>query len=369
MPSYLQDPYLGLSTSNIGKVTKGLLGIQTPEEFAKLAEQGKINIAKNTKQEIGGLLSGKSKFAELSNLDWDNPKTYDLVDPLIAKGFKAKTIEQGPDTVTLLYKNPKDIKLLETAKNPYEYGKAYGYSDADIAHFYNKQFGDNGFSMLSEAMGKKSLDVVDDSKGLLGNEKVLYHVTSPKNVPKILKEGIKPNAGKGFTKGQLGQTLSEKDTVYAFDNYNDALRWQTKMNYDATDPKKASQIVPFVDDITKYTPDTHPEYNDFIGVVKKQGSVKPEQIANVEYTKPIRKMAYGEITGQYPVEELQQFKNAIPYLPEARLLSGGQKFDPYATKYNTELNPIQNFWNTQGLSQRPLNPEDYGIIIKGLLGQ
>lgn len=30
MPSYLQDPYLGLSTSNIGKVTKGLLG-KAPE--------------------------------------------------------------------------------------------------------------------------------------------------------------------------------------------------------------------------------------------------------------------------------------------------------------------------------------------------
>jgi len=155
MPSYLQDPYLGLSTSNIGKVTKGLLGIQTPEEFAKLAEKGKINIAKNTKQEIGGLLSGKSKFAELPNLNWDDPKTYDLVDPLIEKGFKAKTIQQGPDTVTLLYKNPKDIKLLETARNPYEYGRAYGYSDADIAHFYNKQFGDNGFNMLLQAMGKK----------------------------------------------------------------------------------------------------------------------------------------------------------------------------------------------------------------------
>ena len=155
MPEYLQDPYLGLSTSNIGKVTKGLLGLQTPEEFVKLAEKGKLNTAKNTKQEIGGLLSGKSKFAELPNLDWDNPKTYDLVDPLIAKGFKEKTIKQGPDTVTLLYKSPEDIKLLENANNPYEYGKAYGYSDADIAHFYSKRFGDNGFNMLSEAMGKK----------------------------------------------------------------------------------------------------------------------------------------------------------------------------------------------------------------------
>ena len=154
MPSYLQDPYLGLSTSQVGNVTKGLLGLQTPEEFVKLAAKGKLNTAKNTKQEIGGLLSGKSKFAELPNLDWDNPKTYDLVDPLIAKGFKEKTIKRGPDTVTLLYKSPEDIKLLENANNPYEYGKAYGYSDADIAHFYNKRFGDNGFSMLSEAMKK-----------------------------------------------------------------------------------------------------------------------------------------------------------------------------------------------------------------------
>ena len=113
-------------------------------------------------------------------------------------------------------------------------------------------------------LGLSTSNIGKVTKGLLGNEKVLYHVTSPKNVPKILKEGIKPNAGKGFTKGQLGQTLSEKDTVYAFDNYNDALRWQTKMNYDATDPKKASQIVPFVDDISKYTPDTHPEYNDLL---------------------------------------------------------------------------------------------------------
>jgi hypothetical protein len=257
-----------------------------------------------------------------------------------------------------------DTRMLDVATLPF-----VGAGAAKAGQVGAKTLGKEVARQVETGTGLLGSNVLDPRQYVLGNEKVLYHVTSPKNVPKILKEGIKPNVGKGFTKGQLGQTLSEKDTVYAFDNYNDALRWQTKMNYDATDPKKASQIVPFVDDITKYKPDTHPEYSDFIGVVKKQGSVKPEQIANVEYTKPIRKMAYGEITGQYPVEELQQFKNAIPYLPEARLLSGEKTFSPYATKYNTELNPIQNFWNTQGLSQRPINPEDYGILIKGLLGQ
>ena len=31
---------------------------------------------------------------------------------------------------------------------------------------------------------------------------------------------------------------------------------------------------------------------------------------------------------------------------------------------NRKLNPINSFWNAKGLSQRPLNPQDYGIEIK-----
>lgn len=40
MPSYLQDPYLGLSTSNIGKVTQGLLG-QTESKLLSDIEKRK----------------------------------------------------------------------------------------------------------------------------------------------------------------------------------------------------------------------------------------------------------------------------------------------------------------------------------------
>ena len=226
MPSYLQDPYLGLSTSNIGKVTKGLLGIQTPEEFAKLAEKGKINIAKDTKQEIGGLLSGKSKFAELPNLNWDDPKTYDLVDPLIEKGFKAKTIQQGPDTVTLLYKNPKDIKLLETAKNPYEYGKAYGYSDEDIAHFYNKQFGDNGFNMLLQAMGKKP----SSNK----TEFELAHELASKNAETLL------GLPKGNTAMDRAKAMGYTTPAY-HGTVSDDVKQLRDLFYSAKNPKVASE--------------------------------------------------------------------------------------------------------------------------------
>jgi hypothetical protein len=199
------------------------------------------------------------------------------------------------------------------------------------------------------------------------NETILYHVTNAENLPNIIQKGIQPNKVEGFTKGVSGKTLSDKGKVYAFDNYNDALRWQTKMDWDVNDPNLSHHIVPFIDDASKYVKDIHPEYSNYLGVLKKEGGIKPEQLLEVNYTKPIDKISAGEKTGEYSVDELNQFKNAIPYLPEARLFSRERFFNPYATKYNTELNPVETFWNTQGLSQRPLNPKDYGIEIKNKL--
>ena len=202
-------------------------------------------------------------------------------------------------------------------------------------------------------------------KNLGKGQKVFYHVTDPNNVKNILKEGIKPNKSKtGFSKGMMGQTLSEKGKVYAFDNYNDALRWQSKMNWDVSDPNKASQIIPYIDDTSKYIKDTHSEYSNYIGVFKKEGSVNPNQFLNVEYTRPIDKLSAGKKVGEFTTEELNKYKNTIPYLQEARMLSDRNYFNPYATLRNKELNPVTNFWESQGLSQRPINEEDFGILLQ-----
>lgn len=223
----------------------------------------------------------------------------------------------------------------------------------------------NPESALQTGMDFMGGGLLGTIKNLAKGQKVFYHVTDPSNVENIIKEGIKPNKSKtGFSKGMMGQTLSEKGKVYAFDNYNDALRWQSKMNWDVSDPNKASQIIPYVDDASKYIKDTHSEYSNYIGAFKKEGSVNPNQFLDVKYTRPINKVSSGEKVGEYTVEELNKFKNTIPYLQEARMLSDRNFFNPYATTRNTQLNPVRNFWESQGLSQRPINEEDFGILLQ-----
>ena len=100
-----------------------------------MAEKGRLQMAKDRSSELKDLKEGKSKFAELS-LNWDDPQTYDLVDEYAKDGFKTKVIDRGGRNVTYLYKNEKDIKDVLSATTPADYGRAYGYSDEDIARFY-----------------------------------------------------------------------------------------------------------------------------------------------------------------------------------------------------------------------------------------
>ena len=67
MPSYLQDPYLGLSTSNIGNVTKGLL---SKTQFEKAQE-----IASKNAETLLGLPKGNTAMdrAKAMGFDVDNP--------------------------------------------------------------------------------------------------------------------------------------------------------------------------------------------------------------------------------------------------------------------------------------------------------
>jgi hypothetical protein len=108
--------------------------------FQALAKTGKMRQAKNKEQELNDLISGKSKFAEV-RLNWDDPKTYDLADKLKAQGFDSTVTQQGNDMVTLFHKTAEDVSPVLNAKTPYDYGKAYGYTDNDIAAFYNNRYG------------------------------------------------------------------------------------------------------------------------------------------------------------------------------------------------------------------------------------
>jgi hypothetical protein len=114
--------------------------IKNSDTFEQLAKTGKMRQAKNKEQELNDLISGKSKFAEV-RLNWDDPKTYDLADKLKAQGFDSTVTQQGKDMVTLFHKSAEDVSPVLNAKTPYDFGKAYGYTDNDIAAFYNNRYG------------------------------------------------------------------------------------------------------------------------------------------------------------------------------------------------------------------------------------
>ena len=136
-------------------------GNPTLEQFKSMASSGKIRQAKTEAQEIEDLLSGKSKFAEV-NWNWDDPDVYDKFDELAAKGYKAKQADDY--RTTFLYQNPEDITPILNAKNPVQYGTAYGYSPEDISAFYLNRRQAFGNPDLEERAYKEYLQDLAESQ-------------------------------------------------------------------------------------------------------------------------------------------------------------------------------------------------------------
>ena len=118
----------------------GIMKVNKGNMFQELAKTGKLQQAKSKQQELDDLTSGKSKFAEV-RLNWDDPNTYDLADNLKMQGFDSTVTQQGADMITLFHKPNANLTPVLSAKNPYDFGKAYGYKDNDIAAFYVNKYG------------------------------------------------------------------------------------------------------------------------------------------------------------------------------------------------------------------------------------
>jgi hypothetical protein len=137
-------PVMGLAAAPVA-IVKGIkgakaasfqdVGKQDKDKFLELASTGKLVQAKGQQQEIDDLLKGRSKFAELT-LNWDDPKTYDMIEDFEKKGYKSYHHSQRPDAPTYIYRDKKDIEGILAAQTPFDFGRSYGYSDADIANFY-----------------------------------------------------------------------------------------------------------------------------------------------------------------------------------------------------------------------------------------
>lgn len=119
----------------------------------------------------------------------------------------------------------------------------------------------------------------------------LFHVTFRKTLPKIKKQGIRPQKFSIWT-GAAGQHLGEFGRVYAFSNINDAMRWAFKQQWETKEP---TVIVEFEDNNPgRWEPDTHWQACAAEGQwLKTFGAIKPEQLAAVHVVTPkdLKKLA------------------------------------------------------------------------------
>jgi hypothetical protein len=117
-------------------------------EFEALAKTGKIHTAKSSAQELESLRKGQSEVAEI-RANADTVEGDELLEGLKQEGY---AIEPSPIAFDswIVGKNKEAIFKLKNAKSPIDFGRAYGYSDADIAQFYVRRRGGDKKSAFRE---------------------------------------------------------------------------------------------------------------------------------------------------------------------------------------------------------------------------
>lgn len=123
-------------------------------------------------------------------------------------------------------------------------------------------------SKLSESIGIRESIVTKD-------EPELYHVSFKSNVKKIQKEGIAAKKSSTYIT-PMGGEVKDPDKIYAFSNFDDAVRWASKMEFDFKEP---TVIIPFKGNKEEWERDTHFQSAGAKGQwLKKAGTISPENI-------------------------------------------------------------------------------------------
>lgn len=112
--------------------------------FLDLASTGKIHQAKTPKEDLKSILA-KDVPATSFDIRNDHPLSYDyetgkLTEKLRKSGLYVEDNGMGSIRAGT---TPEALDLIKNAETPLEFGKAYGYSDSDIANFYLKRRGGN----------------------------------------------------------------------------------------------------------------------------------------------------------------------------------------------------------------------------------
>jgi hypothetical protein len=107
-----------------------------------MVAEGKINTARSFEQDVTDVLNGKINAV---SFEFSTDKSYEYESGDFADRFNNSSLIVDDNRMGTVYvgKTQKDIDNLKKADNSIEYGRAYGYSENDIAHFYAQRRGGN----------------------------------------------------------------------------------------------------------------------------------------------------------------------------------------------------------------------------------
>jgi hypothetical protein len=113
-------------------------------EFIDLASTGKIHQAKTPKEDLKSILT-KDVPATSFDIQSGHPLANDYETGKLTEKLQKSGLYVDDDGMGSVRAGttPEALDLIKNAKSPLEFGKAYGYSDSDIANFYLKRRGGN----------------------------------------------------------------------------------------------------------------------------------------------------------------------------------------------------------------------------------
>ena len=113
-------------------------------QFSKMADRGSIRKAADADDPLGPLLAvqkGEQNIGTL-NFNTDTPEGYLDFDRAAQKAQEAGLVtDVGPSGELVVARTPQELQRYLAAETPFEIGKAFGYSDDDIAQFYVRRRG------------------------------------------------------------------------------------------------------------------------------------------------------------------------------------------------------------------------------------
>lgn len=182
-----------------------------------------MDLARGMKPTVGGmLLDAATGYSPLSQFDM--PKT--KLNPDVWTSDKS-ILNEAKQKLRVGIDISENTALTKNLDNMYkQYGLASYPGWKNLTDGEKVDILDNRLTEMVKEFGSVKMGIVGDQ-----STRELYHVTDTKNIGNIKEKGLLQNQPSNWVK-QADKTKYGNGEVYAFENYDDAVKWAGKMDWE-----------------------------------------------------------------------------------------------------------------------------------------